>query len=105
MSRKMYYANRIKYASSNTNATWKIIKEVMGTNTDPPPTDDMTLNGSKIDSSLHANSFNSLQPHERIFTTATDVHLNNGIHVHIVDHNSNHSWCKKIEEKDYCMYA
>ena len=35
------------------------LSKVMGTKANPPPTDDMTLNGSKFDSSLHANSFNS----------------------------------------------
>ena len=60
ISRRLYFSNRIKKASSNTNATWKIIKEVMGKKTDPPPTANITLNGTNIhDPSLYANSFNS----------------------------------------------
>ena len=59
-SRRLHFSNKIKKASSNTTATWKIIKEVMGKKTNPPPTDNITLNGTKIhDPSLHANSFNS----------------------------------------------
>ena len=59
-SRKLHYADRIKEASGNTNTTWKIIKEVMGTKIHPPPNDNITLNGSKIlHPALYPNSFNS----------------------------------------------
>ena len=54
LSRKLHFSDKLKKANSNTHATWKIIKEVMGRKTNSPPTDNITLNGTE------ANDHNSL---------------------------------------------
>ena len=81
-SRKLYFSDKINKAGSNTNATWKVIKEVMGTKTDPPPTDNITLNGTKIDQPNQcANSFNSfftnIGPELARKITSPDTHFTN----------------------------
>ena len=60
ISRKLHFSNKLKRASGNTYATWKVIKEIMGEKIDPLPKDKLTLNNVIIeDSSNYANYFNS----------------------------------------------
>ena len=59
-SRRLHFSNRIEKANANTNATWKIIKDILGKKTESPPNDNITINGTKIlDPRLYANNFNS----------------------------------------------
>ena len=59
-ARKLHFSNKIKKVQSNSRATWKVIKEVMGTKSKPLPKDDLTFNGNKItDSNDSADCFNS----------------------------------------------
>ena len=60
ISRKLHFSTKLKRASCNTYATWKVIKEIMGKKIDPLPKDELTLNNVIIeDSSNYANYFNS----------------------------------------------
>ena len=60
ISRKLYFSRRLESLSSNTNATWKVLKEVMGIKTDPLPKEDLILKGDKIaDSDDIPKAFNS----------------------------------------------
>ena len=88
-SRKMHYSNKILNANSNTTTTWKIIKEMIGKRTEPPPTENFTLNGTKIpNTSYCANNFNS-------FFTSIGPDLANKIN------NSNIQFAEFLSERNH----
>ena len=86
-SRKLYFSHKLKQVSSNMYATWKIIKEVMGTKKDVLPKDDLTINDDIIeDSNNYAHRFNSF--FTRIGPQLTHK-IDTPIHTHYTDFLSN----------------